>query len=285
MPLFFFISGYLFSHLVIDRGKYESFSGFIKNKVQRLLIPCVVFIGVMSLTLQENFIDKLFFYGFHLWFLKVLFVCFIVCWFSNKYITNPKNEVLVWILTVLLMAAPMIQFWSLGQFFKKYVFFYTGYLIYKYRKNFSFLYNKKGLIISSVVFGMLVLTGLFLYGNYSWNDDFDFREPLPIKAIEILIMGFATIALVFSAVNVYLNNHPNFKLGILATINNLSYGIYLLHVYLLQTMYKYLNDILGPLFNAHYIVAPIILFVLVIVLSIIVTKLVKKIKYGSYIVG
>ena len=152
MPLFFFISGYLFSHLVIDRGKYTSFKGFLENKLKRLLLPCVIFIGIMSLTLQEDFLHQLFFYGFHLWFLKVLFVCFIVCWLCNRYVKNTKAEVAVWMLSFLMMAGPMIQFWALGQFFKKFVFFYTGYLIYKHRARFPLLFNKKGLILFSICF-------------------------------------------------------------------------------------------------------------------------------------
>lgn len=49
MPLFVFVSGYLFSHLILDRGKYTTFRGFVKNKFERLLVPFFVFSGILSL--------------------------------------------------------------------------------------------------------------------------------------------------------------------------------------------------------------------------------------------
>ena len=41
MPLFVFISGYLFSFLEHERGKYPTFMALLKNKFKRLIFPSV----------------------------------------------------------------------------------------------------------------------------------------------------------------------------------------------------------------------------------------------------
>ena len=93
MPLFVCVSGYLFSHLLLDRGKYQSFSGFIKNKIKRLLIPCFTFTGLMCVCLHENYITAIWQGGYHLWFLKMLFLCFITCWISSYFTKNIIFEI------------------------------------------------------------------------------------------------------------------------------------------------------------------------------------------------
>ena len=42
MPLFLFISGYLFVYL-LQKGKYSTFGDLLKNKVQRVLLPYFIF--------------------------------------------------------------------------------------------------------------------------------------------------------------------------------------------------------------------------------------------------
>lgn len=86
MPLFVFVSGYLFSHLYFDRNKYHDFIGFINNKFKRLLIPCFLFTGLMAICLGDNYFNLALYDGYHLWFLKMLFWCFITAWFTINYI-------------------------------------------------------------------------------------------------------------------------------------------------------------------------------------------------------
>ena len=97
MPLFFFISGFLFRH------KAGSFHRFIKGKVKRLLIPYFVF-SLISIPMQylrfragevDSFnMEQLFFnffnlngsviYNIPLWFLMCLFVCMNLFYFISQ---------------------------------------------------------------------------------------------------------------------------------------------------------------------------------------------------------
>jgi fucose 4-O-acetylase-like acetyltransferase len=50
MPLFLFISGFLFSYLLFVKNKYQSFTGFVWNKTKRLLIPYLIFATLIMLS-------------------------------------------------------------------------------------------------------------------------------------------------------------------------------------------------------------------------------------------
>ena len=105
IPLFFFLSGYLFN------GK-SCFKEFVKSKIKGLLIPYIV-LGVPLLVLSTIYeskgfsIDVFFEYCkkfilqqrlYTLWFLTSLFVLEILFYFINKYIKNACFQILIAIL-------------------------------------------------------------------------------------------------------------------------------------------------------------------------------------------
>jgi len=81
---FVFMSGYVWAHQRAQRGE-ESFGKLVQKKAMRLLAPCYLFGIVYALmfglddTIGVNTVKVLNGYG-HLWFLFMLFVCFIVLW-------------------------------------------------------------------------------------------------------------------------------------------------------------------------------------------------------------
>ncbi len=92
MPLFILISGYLFSHLENDRGKYATFKDLLKNKFKHLVIPFFVFATMFMLTTNDFSWEPYYSWGYsHLWFITMLFWCFIFTRllsflpFSKKY--------------------------------------------------------------------------------------------------------------------------------------------------------------------------------------------------------
>ena len=54
MPMFVFVSGYLFAFLR-QRGKYPNFVDLVKNKAKRVLLPYFVF-GLIMMATTNNFI-------------------------------------------------------------------------------------------------------------------------------------------------------------------------------------------------------------------------------------
>ncbi|WP_314237753.1 acyltransferase family protein [Abiotrophia defectiva] len=116
IPLFFFLSGFTFS---ID--KYKNFRSFFWNKFKGIVVPFVlmnVFVflvqlfilypdqvlsfNVIHFTTQLLFSDRLHIY-FQLWFLNVLFLSEIVCYFVLKYAQEVKVQIAVVVCLMLLV--------------------------------------------------------------------------------------------------------------------------------------------------------------------------------------
>lgn len=103
MPALIFISGYLFGH-TWHRTKQQTFHNFIIKKVKRLIIPSIVF----SIFYYYLFYDKdmsAVQIGYtiingcgHLWFLPMLFWCFLFTFLLNKFNFPARTTIAILIL-------------------------------------------------------------------------------------------------------------------------------------------------------------------------------------------
>lgn len=112
MPLFTFISGYLFCALYFERGKYREFGPFLWSKVKRLIIPFLVFSPLIILTSYNmNFSDFIWGEGCHMWYCPMLFWCFILAWVLLKINSKAIFIIVSLLSTFLVFAYP--NFWFL----------------------------------------------------------------------------------------------------------------------------------------------------------------------------
>ena len=284
MPLFVCVSGYLFSHLYIDRGKYHEFGAFIKNKVKRLLVPCFLFTGLMCLILRLNYFENVIGYGFHLWFLKMLFFCFLTTWICVKYIHSVKSDICVGIITVIMMFIPAPEFLGIGQYFKYYFFFYGGYLMYKYRDPLKFIYNEK---VAIIIVGLYITICVICAYRYILNPMLANGDIIHLDKVVVLcriMLRPLMIIMAFIIVDLYIKRRGEVA-QIFDRINKLSYGIYLFHMLFLQMIHTYYFNYSKQLFGTHDIIAPIFMFNIVFSLSILFTILLRKSKWGVYLIG
>lgn len=281
MPLFASVSGYLFAHLFLDRGKYGTFGVFLKNKTRRLLIPCVLFLAIMCLCLQGNFIEELIGYGYHLWFLKMLFVSFMITWLILKYV-HKRWDFLVLLLSVILAFTPSIHFFALEQFQKYYMFFYGGVLLYKYRESLKFLSSQNSVLILCLIYLSLLLLVLWRYLTGDPHGDIIHSDLIVVYLRIIIRVFFVLIA--FSVVDYVIQNKREMSLPLLVKINKLSFGIYLFHFLYIKILYKYFYSTIINL-GSYDIIGPVIFFAFIMVLSIFSAILVNKTKWGAYLIG
>ena len=81
MPLFTFISGYLFAFLYNNSSKYCRFRPFLRTKFERLVIPFFTIGTLVNITMPERELYMIFNgEGSHLWFCMMLFWCFMIRW-------------------------------------------------------------------------------------------------------------------------------------------------------------------------------------------------------------
>jgi len=87
-----FVGGYVFCYQCFELGRRNGFLGFVWKKFKRLIIPCFVFGTVYFLLFRfhpDKFSWNVAFWRVangieHLWFLPMLFWCFLACWLLDR---------------------------------------------------------------------------------------------------------------------------------------------------------------------------------------------------------
>ena len=145
MPVFLFISGYLY---IVTR-KEETFTAFITKKIKRLAIPYLVtsvfIISIKLLTQDTTRVDhpvtalsylKMFYLpeaGYFLWFIISLFLMFIVVFFFK----SKTSRLALFGASILIHLLPScnLDFLCLGQCQVMFVFFMSGVVVADYVPN------------------------------------------------------------------------------------------------------------------------------------------------------
>lgn len=283
MPLFVSVSGYLFAHLFLDRGKYKSYKGFLKNKLYRLMLPAVTFMLISAITVGANWVDLVTLKTAS-WFLKMLFWCFVIDWVVLKYVKGSKLLIAL-CCACLLPFTPLVYFVGIDSFQKYYMFFLLGSIIYIYRDRYHFFQSNTYTIILGVLYISFASVALYCYST-DFNIYGDIIHTNKILIITRSLLRVLTIFLGFSIVDLYLRKNKNFKSSFFQQINSYSYGIYLIHIFITGTIkglgyYNYVSDFC----TVHDFIAPIIYFVLILSVSICVTILLKSSKFTSWSIG
>ena len=98
MPMFVFISGYLF-YYQLQKGKYLTFIPLVKKKFTRILIPYFIFGLIMMATTGAFHPFELLHGGYwHLWFLPMIFWFFIISYFLKGVATWNKGILVAFII-------------------------------------------------------------------------------------------------------------------------------------------------------------------------------------------
>ncbi len=156
MPIFTFVSGGVYGYLWTTKGKYRDFWPFVKSKIQRLLVPYVVFAVIFMLTTNAWNWSSLYSGAYsHLWFLSMLFWCFVGIGVVNRLkiwihevIPSYASTALILFLSFIGLLLPKSAYNMIGiaYFYKWFFWFYLGYTIYANR-NSVYAYVKKSKIL------------------------------------------------------------------------------------------------------------------------------------------
>lgn len=181
------------------------------------------------------------------------------------------------------MFVPEVKFFSIGQFTKYFVYFYWGFLLCKNREKLQPLLNtKKALYFHSLAYlGLCVTLGYF----YCINQDIVSEDIIHlnkyVKYLLVLIRVY-TIFFAFSLVNAFVTSKSKIS-KVFDSINNCSYGIYLLHFYFLMCIQNYALEYFKYLAYLPPFVGPLLVFVFIFSLSYMLTHLFKKTRTGRYL--
>jgi fucose 4-O-acetylase-like acetyltransferase len=231
MPLFFFISGYLFSFK--DGLENKSYGKFILAKFQRLLIPYLVwnFLFIIPKILMSNFlVDNVEFslskilkliitpramiWG-HTWFLAALFLLFLLAPIFNIIMRSEKNKVLVWAGVTIILAAWYLLpsdniLLALSDLSKDTLFFWIGIMLGQVSLDRLRYFVAKPKITISII----AVTGVLTFIRLEITD---------LLIISMLTCLFTIITLFIIPLFFNINS------GLIDEIGGYSFGIYILH--------------------------------------------------------
>lgn len=182
LEVFTFVSGYILGYGVQNKGVETTitFNNCVIKKLKRLLLPSILFstiyfllVGDYNLPLQSILGRIINGYG-HLWYLPMLFWCFVAIWLIEKIGIKPK-----YILPCLVICSIVFSIKDLplriDDALYYMLFFYLGYVIN--RNNFRFdrcfkwkcvLVNGAIYVLTFVSLHLLNRSGLLFEGGSLW---------------------------------------------------------------------------------------------------------------------
>lgn len=281
LEAFVFISGYLFAFQRITLKREEGLYHLIINKAKRLILPCIVF-GLVYFIIflpYKGVGDAV--YSIlngcgHLWFLPMLFWCFIGCWLIEKIPFQDGMKFAVLVLLNLLMLLPLpLRLNNASSFL---VYFYGGFLCYKYKEQIYGLITPNRIIWSWIVFIVLFAVLRPIRDVLVTSEDQTIIQRLFVhlgnRACQFSYAWAGLIAF-YSTVVDYTKRHQLSKITF--KVGACCFGIYLFQQFILLLLYYHTNF---PSFVGPYLL-PWCGFAIAITFSWILTDLLRRTRLGK----
>ena len=285
IPLFFFLSG-----ITLNVAKYASFFEFFVRKFKTIVVPCflmnISIFFIKSFILQPQSIlkidiiyfikamivaDRMHIY-YQLWFLNVLFLAELVCYFAIKYSNRFYQYVIVYVVLILCGSLGKklyeIEFWLIWSFdLVPYaaIFILSGYIL---RKNLDTLqsYFRK-------VYFLPVVAVSIICGVYNTRVDLYYQQ------INSTVLYFVAAFFGIWASFIVFKNIPN--IPILEKIGGNTLIYYAYHspivLFILDIIMEQLAGKYTGIFVSNYMVA-----IVELVLAIILCELIAKIINSTF---
>lgn len=275
MPMFIFVSGYLFQYLLM-KGKYQTWSDLLKKKGLRILLPYFVF-GTFFMATTGNFHPINLFNGgyWHLWFLPMLFWCFIFGYLVYKAKLGVSFEMVFLFLTFIGVIVPrFIPMWmGLHNITCWFYWFYLGMLMYKYRECLLEGFRKPILCVLLLSLSLFIICYFpVAYGGSKWYGNL---------AVTFSIISISTL---MSKVD-----WGKYKITTSITkFSAYSFGIYIWHnwvaLMLISNTSKRLFG-LEALAANHVILFPLCFSLITLAISWFLSWCMMKTKVGRFLIG
>ncbi len=287
LETFVFISGYVWSYQKNDLGRANTLIQIILKKAKRLLLPSIVF----SIIYQQLFNTEVTDYGNvvifegggreilsvlsgvgHLWFLPVLFWCFIWLYLIEKIqINEPIRFEILLILS--LLPYPYIPF-QLSRVPYYLLFFYLGYKTRQYKGQCRFRLSLRSNIGLWLAFAVTFVALRMLKAHLS---GITVTAPLIGKILYNIVsrgcqLSYSILGVfaIFCTALYFIQKHnlPQWY----KDIGALCFGVYVYQEFIIKYLYYY-TDL--P-YRISYLLLPWVAFVITLILSLLVAKVSKS---------
>ena len=285
LEAFVLVSGYLYSFTRNYLKRKEGFWTLTKNKLKRLILPSIVFgTAYYLIFLSHNgIVDAIYCIlngcG-HMWFLPMLFWCFLGTWLIEMINISYLWKLLFLFLLHIVAVIPLPLHLDAACSFLFY--FYLGYVLFYKRETIIEKLNVRNIILAWLFF----LIVFFLLRPL--KDSFTVGDNATLFYKGLTSMGQNFIQIVYSSIGAfafyvsayYYTHHRTLKAGTVQ-FAGCCFGIYLFQQFVLQCLYyrTSLPEVLGP-----YLL-PWVGFLLALPLSYSFSLLLLKTKTGKFLIG
>lgn len=284
LEAFVFISGMLVGLKIRKSPDSQKYNYLISNKFRRLIIPSILFSVIYYFLFYDmdaaplKIIFEIMNGCGHLWFLPMLFWCFVGLWMMIRTSINPWI-ILLFSMLISFLSTNILPF-RIGSSIYYFVFFYVGYGIERGHFKFIRSYSKSRIITISLIF----VSTLFikLYPNFNGE-----RYLLDNQMINLIIAKLLKFVLAMSGIfmSYWVINYclrdikklPNW----MEKVSVCSFGIYILQQFILKGLYYYTEM---PYWVDEMLV-PWIGLVIAFAASYIGSNILLSSKYGRMLIG
>lgn len=291
MPLFIFVSGYLYHFSRIELDRYKRKSRFIMNKFIRLLIPyfsvAILYVIPIRLLIEykeyqgNNFLELIFNNVFlgndigHLWFLPTLFTIFILFYFFEHFISMlPFFLGTLFFIGVSVVSGFFPAIFFIQQTLNYLLYFYIGYKIRELVQNGKYRDNNLVFICLTII----QFVGI-VFSVLTRNQDFILLNGMSIVLDKV--GSLSSVLFFYFLLSKFSSNYPKIteSKGI-KYFDKESFQIYLFHsplVYL--TLYVIQEYTINPF------LVVILNFLVCIVGSLLISKIVESLNVFNILIG
>lgn len=247
LEMFVFISGYIFAYQIYEQKKQLAFKTLVYSKFKRLIIPSLIFSLLYALffyakkfTIISFSYDVLSGIG-HMWFLPMLFWCFIATYFLLKL--NIKDEFkLMFLFCVSIVSIIPLPFRMTNTMYYLF-FFYLAFYVWNHRVVILDRFVNLKTVICSFLLFVILFVPLTLVREQIYLQINDTNEII-FKAVylcfgKLLQIIYATVGLLSFYITVlYFLKFIRIPQW-LVNLNALCMGVYIIHQFILQYLYYY----------------------------------------------
>lgn len=282
------VAGYVFSYQSHDLGRSYRFWPFVWKKFKRLIIPMLVF-GVVyyflffyfsdTFTIKEFIMTLLSGCG-HLWFLPMLFWCFLVIWAIDHFNLNSW-----WLLGILALVS-VIPTHHLPLGFSRlphFIFYvYGGYFLWTKRDRlFKHCLSWKWMVSLWVLYVVFVIVNHVLMPEYKGYMGIMKMIVYGLDRMTDLLMAVCGVMALYLTV-CHFTTRESFlpKPWVIAASDN-CYGVYVYHQFVLTLLYFFTPFVAF----VHHLIVPWLGFAIIMAVSLLLTWLTLKTTVGRLLIG
>ena len=283
---FVFISGYVFAFQIAE-NKVNSFKVLLIGKVRRLIIPSVVFSILYAIFFYDKQIELMhFIYDIlnglgHMWFLPMLFWCFLAAFFIEKIKVRELLKLVLLFLLSLFSFFPLP--FQLGQTCYYLFFFYAAMIVFHNKER---LVNSSHLSLTIVVFVSVFFISFVcctilrerIIAYHPVMIEERIIKMFLYKSTMLIYSSFGVLSFYLAAIKIsrgYINCSCRLLL-----LNKLCMGIYIAHQFILMSLYFHTD--ISILVNPYWL--PWAGYVIALVLSTLFAYLVRLTPIGRWLI-